>query len=65
MNVVMTASAEDQRFALARRHDFDPCRFLASLIFLKVFQGPNMMHLDVVTSPTILTDLGQQSLFQF
>jgi len=64
MNVVVTGSTENQRFVLASRHDFYPCRFLSPIIFLKVFQGPNMMQLDVIRGPAVLTGLSQESLFQ-
>ena len=65
VEVLMTRSTEDQRFSASCRHDFDPERLLAALIFREVFECSDMMHLNAVCEQgcsALLTDLCQQSL---
>jgi hypothetical protein len=64
----MAGAAEDQCFASAGGHDLHPAWFLAALISVEVFERTDVMHLNGVCQaccPTVLTYLGQESLFEF
>ena len=64
----MAGTAKDQRFAMTGSHDLDPTRFLAAFVRVQVFEGTNMMDLDLVCHmgcPTVFAYLGQEPLFEF
>src|SRR5947209_6389461 len=68
MEVRMADSAEDQRFPFPGCHDFHPERLLAAFVSVEIFECSNVMHFDGVSlasGSTDLTDLGQESLFEF
>jgi len=65
MYTVMARTAEDPRLALTHRHDFHPCWFLSSLIFLQVSSGSHLMPLDLFSGATVLTGLSQEPLSHF
>ena len=44
----MAGAAKDQRFAMTGSHDLDPTRFFLAFVFVQVFEGTNMMDLNVV-----------------
>jgi hypothetical protein len=61
----MTRSTEDQGFPATRGHFSDPGRFVSTGIGGEVFEGSNMMHLDIAGGTTQLTGIRQQALFEF
>ncbi len=68
MKIVMAGSAEDQGLAATSSHDLDPEWLFPPIILVQVFEGPDMMDLDLCGESGRLTDftgLCQESLFQF
>jgi hypothetical protein len=45
MEVLVTSTTEDQRFAMAGGHDLYPTWFLSALISVEVFECTEMVHL--------------------
>ncbi len=48
LNILVTRSTKNQRFAASGSHDFDPERFFSARVAVQVFECPNMMHFDLV-----------------
>ena len=68
MKVSVACLTENQGFTASGGHRLDPPRFLAAFVFVEVFERTDMMDLDLVSHmgcSTCLTDLGQESFFQF
>lgn len=63
----MTRLAEDEGFAATGRHQFDPCWFLSTRVFVQVFESPDMMHFDLFClsgCPARLALLSEEPLFE-
>src|SRR5260370_20150411 len=43
LNILVTRSTKNQRFAASGCHDFDPGRFFSARIAVQVFECPNMV----------------------
>ena len=68
MKVSVACLTENQGFTASGGHRLDPPRSLAAFVFVEVFERTDMMDLDLVSHmgcSTCLTDLGQESFFQF
>ena len=68
MEILVTSTTEDQRFATAGGHDLDPTWFLSALVSVEVFECTNMVHLNGLGQagrPAMLTDLSQEPPFEF
>ncbi len=62
-DVFMTRLTYDHCFALADGHEHHPTGLWSPSFHLEVFQGMNMMHLAPLYGTTVLTGVGQESLF--
>jgi hypothetical protein len=65
MDILMTRTAKDQRFAATRCHARHPGRLFPAGILLEVFERPNMVYLYLVRGSTLFTNLRQEPLFEF
>src|SRR5215831_9883598 len=68
MQVVVTGTAEDQRFASPSSHDLYPLPLFPTLVSVQILEGSNVMHLDLLRHarcPTDFTYLRQESFFEF
>ena len=65
VGVLVTRSTEDQGFPATCGHLSHPGRFVPTGVPGEVFEGSNMMHLDVAGSTTQLTGVRQQAFFEF
>src|SRR5262245_51467365 len=68
MQVVMTGTAEDQRFASPGSHHLHPERLFPTLVGVQILECPHVMHLDLLGHagrPTDFTHLRQEPFFQF
>lgn len=64
----MTRTTKDQRLSTSGCHNLDPIRFLSAFILVEIFECANVMHLNALRQagrPAMLTDLCQESLFEF
>ena len=68
MEILVTSTTEDQRFATAGGHDLYPTWFLSAFISVEVFERTNMVHLNGLGQagrPAMLTDVSQEPPFEF
>src|SRR5579875_525926 len=63
MDVSVTSSADDHRFALSGGHQHHPLGLWLPSFYLEVFQGADVMHLTLLMSTTVLTRIRQEPLF--
>src|SRR6266702_1123208 len=61
----MARSTDDHCLALACRHHLDPRMLFTARVVLVVFQSPYVVYFDVLRTPTVLTSIHQESLFEF
>jgi hypothetical protein len=64
LDVHMAHAADDQGLALAGNHHSDPCGLFGPPSALQVFQGPDVVDLDVFVRAAELALVRQQSLLQ-
>jgi hypothetical protein len=68
MKVCMASMAEDERFSASGCHHLNPERFLPAFVSVEIFECSDVVHFDFLRKGscfTDLTDLGEESLFQF
>src|SRR6266446_10523760 len=68
LNILVTRSTKNQRFAVSGCHDFDPVRFFSARVAVQIFECPNVMHFDLLCErcgSTLFTDLGQKPFLEF
>jgi hypothetical protein len=62
VNVGVALVTDHERFALTRRHHLNPRGLLSPSLFAEIFQGSDVMHLDVLPGAAKLASVGQEAL---
>ena len=65
MDILMTRSTERHRFPFEGYHSFDPFRFLASWVFVKIFHCSYMVYLYVLCASAEFTISRKEPLYEF
>jgi hypothetical protein len=65
VDVSVTHLAEDQRFALTRRHNLDPQRPVGLSLPPQILERPHVMDLDIHLRAAKLTGMCQEPPFEF
>ena len=61
----MAGAADDEGLAVACGHPYGPFGLLLSPLGIEVFEGPDMVHLDLVSRAAWFAGVGQKPLDEF